>query len=310
MPNSEIIELYNKIRSVLENKKITVGQFKLIDYGLQFDVSAPDLSGKIRIFQNKKNNIKMDYSQLKGNINQKIPDLLADFGNNSKDSSFIKDVEIPFPIIGTDESGKGDYFGPLVCAGVYVDEKTAKILVANGVKDSKELSDAKNLELANKIMEICRDQYTIIEISPERYNLLYDQFRKEQKNLNFLLAWCHAKAIEELLLKVDCEMAIIDQFADERIVNSKLQEKGRSLKIIQRHKAERNIAVAAASVLARAKYLTKLSKLSKQYQINLPKGASESTIQAAKLFIAKNGLDSLPRVAKIHFRITNQVLAK
>ena len=87
-----------------------------------------------------------------------------------------------------------------------------------------------------------------------------------KKNLNTLLAWGHAKAIEELLSKVECNTAIADQFADERFILSKLQEKGKKLNLIQMHKAEENIAVAAASILARARFLQKLSKLSSEYR--------------------------------------------
>ncbi|PXF61667.1 MAG: ribonuclease HIII [Candidatus Methanogaster sp.] len=227
---------------------------------------------------------------------------------DSKDSN-KKDVdqELGFPIIGTDESGKGDYFGPLVSAGVYVDEQTAKKLVACGVKDSKNLSDKGNLRLAQEITKLCKGRFVIIEISPERYNLLYEQFKKEKKNLNTLLAWGHAKAIEEILHKVDCEVAIADQFADERFILGKLQEKGKRLRLIQMHKAEQNIAVAAASILARSRFLEKLSKLSKKYKIDLPKGASQTVVKNAKKFVDIHGKESLRKVAKLHFKTTNEV---
>ncbi|MCK5332869.1 ribonuclease HIII, partial [Candidatus Parcubacteria bacterium] len=216
-------------------------------------------------------------------------------------------IESKNPIIGTDESGKGDYFGPLVCAGVYVDESTAKVLVACGVKDSKNLSDKRNREIAQKIAETCKGHYAIVEISPEKYNELYNQFRKESKNLNTLLAWGHARAIEDVLSKVDCEIAIADQFADERFIIGKLQERGKKIKLIQMHKAEQNIAVAAASILARARFLDKLSKLSNEYGFNLPKGASPKVIMCAKKFVKTHGKESLQKVAKMHFKTTNEV---
>jgi ribonuclease HIII len=269
---NEVIEVYQSIKSTLQAENIDVSNYKLIDYGLQFTVSIRDWSGIIRVYQTKKDVLKIDYSQLKGGANvRKIQTLIegkkisSDFKDSNK-----KDVdqELGFPIIGTDESGKGDYFGPLVSAGVYVDEQTAKELVACGVKDSKNLSDNENLRLAQEIAKICKGRFVIIEISPERYNLLYEQFKKEKKNLNTLLAWGHAKAIEEILSKVDCEVAIADQFADERFILGKLQEKGKGLRLIQMHKAEQNTAVAAASILARARFLEKLSKLSNKYKIS------------------------------------------
>jgi ribonuclease HIII len=300
-----LIELYESIKPIMQSEKFHVSNYKLIDYGLQFDVSSLDWSGKIRIYQNKKNEMKIDYSQLKG-LNAKIVQNLIESKNFN--SIYKKDRELGFPIIGTDESGKGDYFGPLVSAAVYVDEMSAKDLFACGVKDSKMLSDLQNLELSKTIAEICKGQFVIIEIKPERYNILYNQFRKEEKNLNILLAWEHAKAIEELLLKVNCKTAIIDQFADEKVILGKLQERGKELRLVQRHKAEDNIAVAAASIIARARFLDSLHKLSNKYDINLPKGASENTIKVAKIFINKYGIDSLGKIAKIHFKITKSVL--
>lgn len=295
-------------------ENINVSNYQLIDYGLQFAVSTADWSGKIRIYQNKKGALKIDYSQLGGGVNaSKIQTLIEGKTiqselRHSHDNHI--DIELGFPIIGTDESGKGDYFGPLVSAGVYVDEQTAKDLFAYGVKDSKELSDIKNLELAKEIARISKGRFAIIEISPEKYNMLYERFKNENKNLNVLLAWGHAKALEEVLLKVDCKVAIADQFADESFILSKLQEKGKKLKLIQMHKAEQNIAVAAASILARARFLNKLANLSNEYKIDLPKGASQAVIEAAKKFVDTHGKEALMKVAKLHFKTTEDVLSK
>jgi len=306
------IEVYKHIKSILEIDDINVSDYKLIDYGLQFTVSTPDWSGVIRIYQNKKGILKIDYSQLKGGVNAiKIQTLIEGKGI-SPDSKILskKDVALGFPIIGTDESGKGDYFGPLVSAGVYVDEQSAKALLACGVKDSKKLSDSKNLELAKEVAKICRGRFSVVEISPEKYNELYEQFRRENKNLNTLLAWGHAKAIEEILSKVDCKVAIADQFADESFILGKLQERGRGIRLIQMHKAEQNIAVAAASVLARARFLVKLSKLSEKYSVDLPKGASQTVIKSGKKIVATYGEEALGKVAKLHFKTTNGILRK
>lgn len=308
---NKLLNLYEKIKSILQGESVNVSNYQLIDYGLQFAVSGIDWSGKIRIYQNKKGILKIDYSQLgKGENATKIQTLID--GNNILPNSKEllrknEDIELGFPIIGTDESGKGDYFGPLVSAGVYVDEQTSKYLITLGVKDSKELSDSKNLELAIEIARICNGRFAVIEISPEKYNILYEQFKNENKNLNTILAWGHAKALEEILSKIDCKVAIADQFADESFILSKLQEKGKRLKLIQMHKAEQHIAVAAASILARARFLTKLSKLSNEYKINLPKGASQAVIESAKKFVDVHGKDALRKIAKLHFKTTDEI---
>ncbi len=308
---NKLLNLYENIKSILQVEDINVSNYQLIDYGLQFTVSTIDWSGKIRIYQNKKGILKIDYSQLGSGENvNRIQTLIEEKNGLPNSKTLLKrdeDIELGFPIIGTDESGKGDYFGPLVSAGVYVDEQTSRDLIALGVKDSKELSDGKNLDLAKEIARICKGRFAVIEISPEKYNMLYEQFKKENKNLNTLLAWGHAKALEEVLSKIDCKVAIADQFADENFILSKLQERGKGLKLIQMHKAEQHIAVAAASILARARFLTKLSKLSNQYKIDLPKGASQTVIESAKKFVDLHGKEALGKVAKLHFKTTDEI---
>jgi len=307
-----LLEIYEHIKLILAVDNINISDYQLIDYGLQFNVFILDWSGVIRIYQNKKGALKIDYSQLKGGVNAiKIQTLIEGESSISNIKNSDKnDIELGFPIIGTDESGKGDYFGPLVSAGVYVDEQTAKDLIAYGVKDSKELSDSKNLELAKEIARICKGRFAIIEISPEKYNDLYEQFKKEKKNLNTLLAWGHAKAIEEILSKVDCKVAVADQFADKNFILGKLQEKGKRIRLIQMHKAEQHIAVAAASILSRARFLEKLSKLSNEYKIDLPKGASRTVIENAKKFVRMYGKELLRKVAKLHCKTTTEVFKK
>lgn len=218
--------------------------------------------------------------------------------------------EILFPHIGTDESGKGDYFGPMVVAAVLIDASTKPKLEALGVKDSKLLSDKQCRELAAKIREICRGKYIEVEIPPDRYNELYETFRKEGKNLNHLLAWGHARAIESLLERHPCTHAVADQFGDEHYILSSLMQKGKQIQLIQMPKGERDIAVAAASILARGKFLSRLEKLSEEYKIELPKGASEAVVIAGKQIVAKKGPDDLRKVAKLHHKTTQKIFKK
>lgn len=216
--------------------------------------------------------------------------------------------EIPLPYIGTDESGKGDYFGPMVVAAVLIDSQTKSKLEALGVKDSKLLSDKRCRELAMQIRNICQGKFHEVEILPERYNELYEDFRKEGQNLNHLLAWGHARAIESLLDRFPCSHAVADQFGDEHYIRSRLMEKGRQLQLIQLPKGERYLAVAAASILSRDKFLTRIEKLSQEYGLELPKGASETVITAAKQVVEKKGSEELRKVAKLHHKTTRKIL--
>jgi ribonuclease HIII len=205
--------------------------------------------------------------------------------------------------IGIDESGKGDYFGPLVIAAVFVDATTQGELKLMAVRDSKKISDGRILEMAPDIKTIC--PHSVIAIGPQKYNELYAKI----KNLNRLLAWGHAKALENLLERVPCERAISDQFGNERLILNALQDKGRTIVLEQRTKAESDLAVAAASILARAEFLLRLKRLSNEIGTTLPKGASPTVELAARMVIKKHGQDRLGHVAKLHFKTTQAVLA-
>lgn len=203
--------------------------------------------------------------------------------------------------IGTDESGKGDFFGPLVIAGVLADEKTAQYFLDLGIKDSKKLTDKKMLTLATEIKKVA--PHSIIAISNSKYNELYNNMR----NLNKLLAWGHARAIENVLEKQHCEYALSDKFGDESLIKSALMKNGRSIRLEQMCKAESDIAVAAASVLARATFVQKLQDMENTYGLKFQKGCSGLVKDGAKLFIEKYGKERLKEVCKAHFKTYNEV---
>lgn len=313
MTDDRLAEYCKGIRTILVANNITPGPCKSIAFGMQFPISREGKSGTIRIYQRRTGAFTLDYSPLKDpefresirGILEKKPAAAAPPAKATRRAASPYDVG--YPVIGTDESGKGDYFGPLVCAAVCVDEEGAGTLRSIGVRDSKTCTDGEIRELAEKIRELCAGKFEVIEISPERYNTLYAELTREGKNLNTMLAWGHARAIEELLKKVECRVAIADQFGDERYILGKLQERGRSIRLVQMPRAEENIAVAAASVLARARFLERMGAMGKRYGMSFPRGASAAVIKAAQEFANRNGVAKLPLVAKIHFRTTAEV---
>lgn len=204
--------------------------------------------------------------------------------------------------IGTDESGKGDYFGPLVVAGIFVLDEQQEVLKEVGVKDSKKLSDNR----VRQIAELLKRGYkhSIVAIGPEKYNQLYGKLR----NLNRILAWAHARAIENILEEVPCRKAITDQFGDRLFVESALMKKGQNIELVQMPKAEEDLAVAAASILARAEFLKRMYFLSQDFDIDLPKGSSPLAEQAGLKLVKKHGADVLDKVAKKHFKLTPKIM--
>lgn len=203
--------------------------------------------------------------------------------------------------IGVDESGKGDYFGPLVIAACYVGPEHLAQL--EGVVDSKKLTDKRALALARVIKETC--PHSVVTINPPKYNELYEKI----KNLNRLLAWGHARAIEDVLEQVpDCEQVISDQFADPSGLQRALMKRGRGVELISRVRAEADVAVAAASVLARAQFLYRLQALGDACGLPLPKGAGPPVLVAGKRIAERSGIDGLREVAKLHFKTTQQLI--
>ena len=206
------------------------------------------------------------------------------------------------PYVGTDESGKGDFFGPLVIAGVMLDEKNRLIFEELGIKDSKTLKDEQILKMAQQIQK--HSVYSVVAISNEKYNELYTKF----KNLNKLLAWGHARVIENILEKQSCEYALSDKFGDESLIQNALQKHGKKIILEQRTKAESDIAVAAASVLARATFVQKMNYMETFFGLKFPKGCNDRVKLAASEFIKKYGKGRLKEVCKAHFKTYNEVL--
>ncbi|HXU78788.1 MAG TPA: ribonuclease HIII [Methylomirabilota bacterium] len=217
----------------------------------------------------------------------------------------VLDPELLLPRFGVDESGKGDFFGPLCVAGAYINESVIKAWKDAGIRDSKNIgSDKRIRELADLIQNTPGCVTSVVPIGNEAYNRLHAKMR----SVNTLLAWGHARVIENLMgqrhrmtpLPV---RAISDQFAASKdVIGKALMSMGREIELVQKHRAEADLAVAAASILARNEFVIRLGKLEKEFEMKFPKGASAAVDAAAKEFIAKYGAANLPKVAKMHFR--------
>jgi len=219
--------------------------------------------------------------------------------------------EMLHPRLGVDESGKGDFFGPLCVAGAYVNEAVVKSWMESGeIRDSKNISsDKKIADLAELIRNTPGCVTTVVPIGNEAYNRLHAKLG----SVNAILAWGHARVIENLLgqkhrMNPLPVRAISDQFARSKAtVGRALMSLGRELDLVQRHKAEADLAVAAASILARHEFVSRLNALGRKFGVALPKGASDAVVEAGRKFVAAHGADHLGEVAKLHFK-TAQVV--
>ena len=217
----------------------------------------------------------------------------------------VLNPELLVPRIGVDESGKGDFFGPLCIAGVYVNETVIKAWTDAGVRDSKNISSDKKIgELAELIRATPGCVTDTVVVGNEAYNRLYSKM----KSVNTLLAWGHARVIENLMglryrMNPAPVKAISDQFAASKsVIEKALMKQGKEIQLVQRHKAEEDIAVAAASILARDAFVKGLAKLEKDFSMKLPKGASAAVDAAAKQFVEARGAGELAKISKLHFR--------
>jgi ribonuclease HIII len=209
------------------------------------------------------------------------------------------------PHFGVDESGKGDFFGPLVIAGVFTDKTIAHALMTAGIQDSKKIgSDQRIRELAQIIRGTRGATASVVAIGPEKYNQLYEKFG----NLNRLLAWGHARIIENLLeARPDCPRALSDQFANPKLIERALMQKGQEIVLEQRTKAESDLAVAAASILARERFIDWLRDGKKKFGVELPRGASAAVKAAGSALVAAQGPQILSQVAKTHFKTASEI---
>ena len=212
-------------------------------------------------------------------------------------------VAEPKEYIGTDESGKGDFFGPLVIAGVFVDEHTKNDLKNIGVRDSKELTDYSIKDISKKIKKILDGKFETVVINPEKYNQLYEKFG----NLNRMLAWAHSRVIENLVLKTEATEAISDKFGNEKLIQNSLMEKGQQIILHQFHKAEKYTAVAAASILAREKIIDWFTKNSKLYGLSIPKGASQQVNNVASTLKQNLSAEEFNKLIKLHFKNSKHI---
>jgi ribonuclease HIII len=222
----------------------------------------------------------------------------------------VLNPDLLLPRLGVDESGKGDFFGPMCVAGVYVNETVLRLWKDKGIRDSKSISSDKRIsELADIIKKTPGCVNSVVPIGNEAYNRLHAKLG----SVNAILAWGHARIIENLMalrhqMIPPPVRAISDQFARTKTtVQRALMPLGREIELIQRHKAEEDMAVAAASILARNEFVSRLQRMGKEYGMTFPKGASTEVEETGRKFIKQHGVDKLPKVAKMHFRTANKV---
>ncbi len=219
----------------------------------------------------------------------------------------IENAEMFQPHAGLDESGKGDVFGPLVTACCYVREETAEQLLRAGIMDCKRIQSQQRLfELEDACRSILgREAISIVRLRNPSYNRFYARVR----NVNVLLAWAHGKALENLRERIpECRDALLDKFTVNESMVARYFPPTQQCRLRQRVRAEEDIAVAAASICARAEFIRVLTEMEEHYSMAFPKGAGPAVATALADFVQRFGTAELEQVCKLHFRTVQRIL--
>ncbi len=303
-------QIMDRLKKLEQDRCCTVKEIKEIQYGVQFRLRIEEQEGMVRFYDGKKG-LKMDLSQIKEEkirnaFSAKLEEFLSFRGEEKRkeDSSVKQQIVfgLPLTIMGSDESGKGDYFGPLVTAAVFLPSlKIAEELMDLGMKDSKKLPAGKINSLAEAIMERC--PYAVSVLKNEEYNRLYEKIQ----NLNTLLAKQHVDTISLLQEKCGEKTVLVDQFAKGPVLAEMMEKRNIEAELYQKERGEEHPAVAAASIVARYFFMREMAQMEEKYQMPFGLGAGEGMLTSAKAFAARYGKEELRQVAKLHFKTTAQL---
>lgn len=296
-------KIINEYAHLLKKEGIIVSGISKGPYNYETILNYGKNNLKLQVYFGKKGNKVVLQGNKESEFYQRVKGII--FGQELFKAD-TKELSEPENYIGTDESGKGDYFGPLIVAGVLANKHTISLLKKADVKDSKEINSNYSIKaISSEIKKIIGDaSYNLVVISPEKYNELYKSF----KNVNRLLGWAHARVLENILKEESVPEAISDKFGDESYIKNSLQEKGKSIILHQITKAERYTAVAAASILARDKFNDWFEKKSRELKFQIPKGASKQVEEAAKRIKSLYGEELLQKIVKLHFKTSKKIL--
>ncbi len=277
-----------------EHSGIVLDDEKEIPYGVQLTLSRGEQSIPLNVYWSKKKGLSVVYGGRKDNpLRDGIDHILHEHCE-----SMLHDWT---SWIGSDESGKGDFFGPLVVCAFNVDQETLGNLRGYPLDDSKKISDKNIHVIAEKLHHRFRHRIEIMALLPEKYNDLYENFRSQGKKLNQLLAWMHARVLVNSYQRFPTQGVVVDKFAAEYVLKSSLRDL-RDIPLVNVERAEADPAVAAASILARHRFLMEMDRMSERFGMEFPKGGGAPVDVAAKAFVAKFGKGEMKKVAKIHFK--------
>lgn len=302
-----------KVQDWVDESGFSLGDSVPIPYGRQWVLGFASEKLKLCLYHGKKGlslQLQGKDSAWKQEISEEVQYLIPSSVTTNATTVTVNALpsRTVVPASGSDETGKGDWFGPIVCVSVYSDPQRDIDLEKIGVRDSKALTDKQMPALAQKIRNLDRDGYHVLILNPTKYNELYAKFYSQGKNLNHLLAWMHATVIRNLHQKKPLlQVAYVDQFANEDRISPLLKDLS-AIEVIQKPGGESNLAVAAASILARSELIRWHEKMAQELGFEIPYGAGCRTLSVARQILAQFGSEKLPDFIKMHFKTTVELI--
>lgn len=279
-----------------------------LQYGLQLRLILEDEKAVLNIYHSAKKGISL---VIGGKTDTQLRRMLQEIVGEHVSQQVVQVPESKHSWedwIGSDESGKGDYFGPLVVCSFRADKEAEKRLWALGVMDSKLLNDHQIKDLAQRLYTEFPGCMNGIVLMPKTYNRIIEDMKRQGRNLNDLLAWQHFKVLEEMLKATDAPDGIlVDQFTSRKTLSRLFQAKELDVNLVERPRSESDAAVAAASILARFQYISAMAAMSRKWGIGFAPGAGAKVDRIARQFVQKYGKERLGEVAKLHFKNTSRV---
>lgn len=286
---------------------LTLVDEREIPYGVKLDFTHEGGKAAINVYYSAKKGVSMVPSGKKGSAALFAAQQLA--GQSPEAISEDDKLHEWSRWVGVDESGKGDWFGPLVASGFVADSTVMPLIRELKIQDSKKMRDDQVRLAAKTLLERCPRRIETIALPPEKYNSLYADFKSQGRNLNDLLAWMHAKCIANLNERFQLDGAVIDRFTHVGRIKRNLGA-ARGINIVDVTRGERDPAVAAASVMARYRYLVEMDRLSEKFDMKLPKGAGKPVDEAGVRFAQRFSFDRIGEAAKLHFANTNKLVER
>lgn len=220
-----------------------------------------------------------------------------------------------FPQAGSDETGNGSFIGPVCVTAAYVDEEIYEKIKHLPIKDTKDVSYKKRVEIGRKLKSLV--PYETIILDNQQYNEKYES----ENNLHRILAQAHNKAFVKLNKKLNNNRqlpkpVIIDDFLNhdegkKRYLDYLADEDEVYADVALKTQAEgKRISVAIAAYLATYAHYKTIEKMEEKYKFEFKVGSGKETMTNVKEFLNLDPANKseLKNIVKMHWDYYDELI--